>query len=735
MAKGVAVSDTVLSAGTVSSTGTGSSADSASSADSESTGVENVDPETTDAVCRSDGPHPASDLPTKSRVNRSTHRGDIQGLRAVLMAQVLLYHAWTVGSPIGVDSFIMISAYLMTSSFVRRAEGGNMPSVVDRWGTTFKRLLPPLTLIIVVTLGGCFLVLPQTRWQESVTQAFASLTYWENWRLVEVAADYYAGDHAAASPFQHLWSMSMQGQMFLLWPVLMAACVLLARVAHLRIRPTVVVAFGLLTVASLLWLLFWSPADGSVYFDTRARIWEFAFGSAIAAAAPYLDLPHVLKLPFTWVAMAVLIVYCLVPIGTYPGPMAFVPLICVSALLLFGSETTQKSPSRLLATSPLVELGNVSYSVYLIHWPVFVFFLAIVGRERLSVPEGLVLIAVSLGVAFFVTRWVDLPMQRWKWANRRTRNKWIVIAGCLAVGMLPISVAYAKAVANERQEEQQIEQATAVQFPGAQVMFEELDINFTLPPIPGPQTLDRQWAGFPNRCTEDFDEAFAAGKSASCRTYGDVEESKYSILVVGDSHAEQNLIPPLQVLLDQEGWGASAILKGGCSWGLSEEYEDECVAHNRLVWDYVEATNPEVVFLIVTRSAPDSPVETIVPGVEQLVHELTERGATVFGARDNLRSADDLYECSSDRPADGPFGGCLLDRNDYFAEVNPAAVLDQIPGYHPLDMTDIYCTDDLCPTIVGNIFVYLDDNHITKTYSESTSSFFIERVMKVLSEG
>lgn len=153
--------------------------------------------------------------------------------------------------PIGVDSFIMISAYLMTSSFLRRSENGTMPRFLERWGNTFKRLLPPLVVTVLVTLGASLMILPVDRWKETTVEAFASITYWENWRLVEVAANYYANDSALSSPLQHLWSMSMQGQIFLLWPLLMTLCVLAARRMNMSIRGAVAVAFGALTVPSL----------------------------------------------------------------------------------------------------------------------------------------------------------------------------------------------------------------------------------------------------------------------------------------------------------------------------------------------------------------------------------------------------------------------------------------------------------------------------------------------------
>ncbi|WP_147434117.1 acyltransferase family protein [Propionibacterium australiense] len=190
-------------------------------------------------------------------------RMDIQGLRAVCMMQVLVYHAWSVGSPIGVDAFIMISAYLMTSSFVRRTERGRMPFFVERWVNTFKRLLPPLVATVLVTVAVSMVVLPRTRWGELITQGIASVTYWQNWRLAEVSADYFAANRGVASPLQHLWSMSMQGQVFLAWPLLMAGCVVLARVVGVRPRKVVLVAFALLAVLSLGWLLTTDPGEPS----------------------------------------------------------------------------------------------------------------------------------------------------------------------------------------------------------------------------------------------------------------------------------------------------------------------------------------------------------------------------------------------------------------------------------------------------------------------------------------
>lgn len=644
------------------------------------------------------------------------------------MLQVLFYHAWTIGSPIGVDSFIMISAFLMTSSFVRRSERGAMPNFLERWAHTFKRLLPPLTLVILTTLGAVFFLFPATRWKEMVTQAFASQTYWENWRLVEVAADYYAADHSLQSPFQHLWSMSMQGQMFLAWPVIMTLCVLLAKAVKIPIRATVATAFGLITVLSLLWLLFLAPSDGSIYFDTRARIWEFAFGSMIAALAPYIRLPRGVAQFLAWAGFAVLIAFCLIPIGTYPGPMAFFPMGAVSLILLFSSEEDKRGTGRTLAWKPLVWLGNISYAVYLVHWPLFIFYLTFMGYDRLSVKSGFSLIALSLGIGYLVTRFLDDPLRSWKWANRAMRNKWTVVVLSLIVGLLPIGAAH---IILEKQANDFADSVSSVDHPGAAAIGSVQLNRYEQTPIPGPLSLGEEWLSYPDGCNPLYQQVFPEpAKGQSCTKYG--QGSEKHVLIVGDSHAEQNLLPVFSEMADTDDeLSAEAILTGGCRTTMPRGDEKWCDKRNRGIIDYIEVASPDYVALVATRVSADSPEEELLPGIEELIQHLTDRGITVLAFRDNLRSEEDLYECSAERPADQLMGGCLLDQNQYLAATNPALELEG-PNVHVFDVTDLLCIEGTCPTIMGNVHIYLDGNHLTKAYSQTMAPIMAQRVREAL---
>lgn len=699
---------------------------------------------------------PSDSMPENYK--RSAKRTDIQGLRAILMLQVLLFHAWRIGSPIGVDSFIMISAYLMTSSFLRRTEAGRMPFFIERWGNTFKRLLPPLVVVVLATLTGSLLILGAERWKEITIQSFASITYWQNWRLAAVSTDYYADDHALSSPLQHLWSMSMQGQMFLLWPLLMTVCVLLARKLRISPRGTVAAAFALISVGSLLWLIYLAPNNASVYFDTRSRIWEFALGSVVAALAPWLKIPSWLARLLVPASFMVLLTYCLVAIGEYPGPMAAVPIICVSIILLYAPMNPAGPVSRFLSLKPLVGMGNISYAVYLIHWPVFVLFLAYSDMPSLGVFQGIVLIEVAILLGWLLTKYVDDPVNHWPWANKSTRNKWIVVFASLVLGLEPVLVVYLGINETMARSESESEVADSAQYspgadlttqvpdagpgslrnPGARVLLGQVEPDFAnIPVIPSPIAVG-QMLNYEQPCPDDAREILGDAYAAVCSVHGDMETAKKRVLVAGSSHAQQ--IPQVQVvpLLDSQQWVGVSVLGPGCAFTMpdysGDSVSDDCKAHNRQVLEYIDVYKPDIVFILVTLTHQDSTDEELIPGVLELVEYLTEKGISVVGVSDTMRSQQDLWSCSDWRPDFGPYGGCVFREDEHFTSEPILDPLLKIRNFYYTNMRDAYCVDGSCPTIIGNVAVYFDTNHITTAYSRSVAPFFSQRVLDAFSQ-
>ncbi|WP_273165985.1 acyltransferase family protein [Actinomyces israelii] len=670
----------------------------------------------------------------RRRPAKPGRRLDIQGLRAVCMIQVLGFHAWRIGSPIGVDAFIMISAYLMTGAFVRRAEAGRTPWVVERWLHTFKRLMPPLVVTVLITVAASLLVLPRNRWIEVLVQGAASVTYWQNWRLAAVSADYFADNHAVSSPLQHLWSMSMQGQVFLLWPVLMAVCAGFASLMRLSVRRVVAVAFAALAAVSLTWLITAAPADGSVYFDTRARIWEFALGSAIAAAAPRLRPRRAwARWLASWLGLGALVLFCLVSIGTYPGPMAAVPMTAVAAILLCDTGPRGGTVSHLLSWRPLVALGDCSYAVYLVHWPLFVLYLTATDQETFDLRTGATLIAIVLVAATIMTWGVDRPAQTFPRSGRRLGIQAAMVVTSLVVGGIPLGVA-GGAIAYQREQEiaQQIEVGVDPDHPGALALGKGQASEWTKPPVPGPLAVTAEWVSLSGtECDEDVTERVDS-ENSSCRRLPSSSDGPVRAVVVGDSHAAQNIVPTLRLLHDTEDWDITAYLKGACSFGLPEYYKGSCRDRNSVALEQIEADPPDVVVLQTTETAKDSSSEVLRPGIKRLVEQLTGEGIAVIGFRDNPRSDKSLYECASTVGPETMVGGCVFPKEDVMAAEDPAKLLEEMPLFHQIDAGDMLCPGDVCGTIIGDVFVYMDDNHVSATYSRTMAPELASRIKQAM---
>ncbi|MER2137756.1 MAG: acyltransferase, partial [Arthrobacter sp.] len=235
-------------------------------------------------------------------------RPEVQGLRALAVLMVVTYHIWFGRVSGGVDIFLLISAFLLTLSFVRKLEAGRPLALGRYWLHMFKRLLPAVVVVLVGILAATALFVPRSRWSEILSQIWSSLFYFQNWALAANSVDYYATDQSVASPLQHFWSLSVQGQVFILWPLLFALAGIIAVAAKLRIRRAVLFVFGTVFLVSLTFSIYETYTNQvHAYFDTRTRLWEFAFGTLLVLALPYLKLPRPVRVAAGWIGLAAML--------------------------------------------------------------------------------------------------------------------------------------------------------------------------------------------------------------------------------------------------------------------------------------------------------------------------------------------------------------------------------------------------------------------------------------------
>lgn len=672
------------------------------------------------------------------------YRHDIDGLRAVAILLVVVYHVWVGRVSGGVDAFLMISAFFLTGSFVRRLERGKPLDIGGQWIRTFKRLLPPAAVVLVATLAAGLAFLPDSRLIDFFRQIWASLFYVENWKLANDATDYYA-NKADASPVQHFWSLSVQGQVFLLWPLLFLIVLLIVRRTSLRVRPVSAVLFSTVFIASFVYsVLSTSSNQEYAYFDTRARVWEFAAGALLAIALPWIRVPRWLGAVLGWGGLAALISCGLVidVQGGFPGYLALWPVLSVAAIIVSG--TTQDRPSlitRTLGWRPLVALGHDAYGLYLAHWPILIFTIQAKRGESLTFLDGLIVIAASLVAARLLTWLVDDRIRYAKWANATSFRGVLVIL--LSVILVAAPTAYYHWTTHQQliETRELVKRADpTVANPGAAVLEEGWvgEIPDYAPPIPLAGDIESDWGGLPEDCSEWFATAFTE-YDAGCNALS-ADEPSLTVVVIGDSHAQQWL-PAIAEVGSSQNWFVYSLLKGACPLALRdpEAFEDlgfgySCVGWMDEVFALVDEIRPDLVVTVGTaasRAGEDMDAdagarESLPDGQDIALDVLEEMGVPVVLLRDNPRFTFNAYECADAVRSGSPdvaesYGAnpdCGVSRSRALASENPAESVVR-PGIAEVDMTDRICRERDCPAIIGNVFVYLDSNHLSASYSKT----------------
>ncbi|MFF2841868.1 acyltransferase family protein [Paenarthrobacter sp. NPDC057981] len=661
-------------------------------------------------------------------------RPEVQGLRALAVLMVAAYHIWLGKVSGGVDVFLLISAFLLTLSFTRKLEAGSPLKLLRHWLHVFKRLLPAVVVVLLGVLAATWAFIPQSRWPDVLAEAWASLFYRQNWQLADNAVDYYAQNHSGASPLQHFWSLSVQGQVFILWPLIFAAVALLQpRLATffpgkaLTHRNLLFVVFGAVFLASLVFSIDQTANNQEyAYFDTRARLWEFALGSLLALALPYLKPGRRLRVFLGWAGITAMLACGLVLTvdRSFPGFIALWPTLAAAAVIVAGQSNSRFGADRFLASRPLVLVGNNSYALYLWHWPVLVFFLLVTGTTAPGLFQGLGIMAVSMLLAVGTTRFVEEPMRRWVWPAVRSWRAAVVIAACGALLAMPVTVWQGVIAAEDAAIAGQPKELT----PGAAALSPE----FAGQPeqeamiIPAPGAMKDEWADIDGLCTGD--NVPSDPLLQGCLQNDEPENVTKEIVVLGDSHAQQYMAA-LGPIAKQHGWEVVTLLKGSCRFGAeSPERTDECNEFNKASANYVMEHKPDAVFTVASLTHADAPFETEVPGYLDGIKPFTDAGIDVVGIRDNPRFSINMPECVQKKGPDSP--DCNAPLQESLAESSPLDdYVGKVDRLYLMDMSDFICEQGTCPAVVGNVYVYKDDNHLTKTYVQSMIPMFEQRLL------
>ncbi|GAB3711810.1 acyltransferase family protein [Mariniluteicoccus flavus] len=639
---------------------------------------------------------------------RGQRRQEIHGLRGLAIALVIAYHLWGVGRVSGgVDIFLMISAYLMTLSFVRQGERFDAGSFLVR---RFRQLLPQAAVVIVATVIASFVLLAPTRMPVVIDQSRASLLYYQNWVLIDLATDYNSPDRSGTSPLQHFWSLSMQGQVFVAWALVMALAAGLAKALKIPVRATLTAVFGLLALASMTYafrLVATNPVGA--YFNTFARIWEFALASLLALA-PGVRLAPPLARVLGWAGLAA-IVTCGMTVGRmpFPGPAALLPSLAAAAVVLAGSGRGDRSTAAWwLSTRPFKFLGDRAYGLYLWHWPIYMIWLGATGETSIGALGSLVVIVLAVALADLSTRVIE-----------RRFNQWGVLqtwpAGLVTIATI-VAVVFGGVQLARRPVERAVDRppvapaggGAAAATPGVRLPTGQPRRDIA----PGDAKVADDWPDFP-ACPPNLDPAPPGG--IECSEIPANGAPARTVVLVGDSHSKQ-WVSALLPIAKQHNWRVLSFIRPRCRVALPNKYADQgCVDYGRASVDYITRARPDLVLSVGTRSHADQSGEEAVETYSEVMRPVLDANIRVVNIRDNPRWSFKVPECVQQFGSD--LGRCTRPVSEKLAPVSPLMALD--PRMGQIDLTEQICPGGVCNAVIGDTYVYMDDNHLSRTYVQT----------------
>jgi peptidoglycan/LPS O-acetylase OafA/YrhL len=365
-------------------------------------------------------------------------RPDVEGLRALAIAAVVLYHAGVphlTGGYVGVDVFFVISGFVITGLLLRERGEENGTSILNFYARRIRRILPAATVVILVVVVATFLLLGTAAGVSTANDGRWAAVFLSNFHFAAVGTDYLTAQ-LPPSPLQNFWSLSVEEQFYLVYPTLFL--VIASVRGPLSVRTRLAIALTAIIIASY-WLSITQTAahPTTAYFSPFCRAWELALGALIAVGTTtFTRLPRRTAALMTWVGLGCIVIG-VVTFGAhtpYPGSLVAVPVVGAAAVIAGGTALPPRGAESLLGVRPLGWLGRRSYSLYLWHWPILVIAADHAVKQSLPVPENLALVGVAVGLSMLSYRIVENPIRHLKAPPRKT----VVVGAVLIVATVVV---------------------------------------------------------------------------------------------------------------------------------------------------------------------------------------------------------------------------------------------------------------------------------------------------------
>ncbi len=683
-------------------------------------------------------------------------REDIEGLRAIAVAAVLLFHAGVPGLDggyVGVDVFFVLSGFLITSLLISERASEGRISLASFYARRIRRLLPVSTLVAVLTLAASYIWLEPVRVRTLTSDMIATAGFASNLLFAYRGADYLQSS-LPPSPLQHYWSLAVEEQFYVVWPILIAAvCLGATQRSRFTIRMRVGVTSAVIAVVSFVaCMILMNQSQPWAFFSPHTRAFELAIGALLAA------LPAVASQKAKWVAAVlswcglagiVLSVATFTETTKFPGPWALVPVIS-TFFVLAGGQATHWAPISFLRYAPFQWLGSRSYSAYLWHWPILIIAEPALGR-KLSVVDGLLCTAIGLALSEFSYRYVENPVRR-NIAIRGLRSAALAVALMSLIGGTavlarnnPPTITLGPDATTPVLQSTTIPGPTttipiAPEIPGLKRPIQPIIDAAKATGLPGNLTPSLQAAVtdqpiiYDDGCHVRFTpEAPKPGCS-----YGKLDSSTV-VGLYGDSHAAQ-WFPAFEKISIKRQWKLNVYTKAGCPPAEIPTYNrvlgrvyPECKKWRANVLDAMVADGVKFAFVVrfdrLLSASTRKPMwqKEWREGLQGTIDALRSRGITPILLEDTPYPGQSIPSCLS-RNYTNVHACSPTVTNGYRSDMFEMMQDFDRAGENVVWVRNWFCTQNLCPTIVGNLLVYRDDNHLTVTYASFVAPLLDEAI-------
>jgi len=668
------------------------------------------------------------------------------------------------GGFIGVDVFFVVSGFLITGLLLSEAERQGRISLAGFYARRAKRILPAATVVLAATVTAGYFVLNGIVALQLFKDSVWATFFAANIQFARIGVDYNAQE-AATSPIQHYWSLAVEEQFYLVWPLVVLALVWAFR-RRGRDRRAIVVAITALSVASFAYALWYVGSEPkAAYFSTPARAWELGAGAATAALMTrVVRLPGGLLAAASWVGLALVGLGALVLDAQtkMPGLPALLPVVGTVLLLAGGVGAASWGPQWLLSLAPARWIGDRSYSYYLWHWPALI-LMAEVWDEKPHGWSGLLVAAVALGISDLSYRFVENPFRNAE-AFRPTWRGIALYPASVAVLGVVVFVSHsaldsrfnekhpAISVAAYGQDGDGSEQFSA----DPNVALVEASVRAAQNGMAVPNPLKPRALGLAEFVAADLEgcEYFGLPDPMPLCRRGDPEADRV-IVAVGDSHM-RHWIPAIDTIARKQGYAAYYFVLQGCTPALvqpwtpiRDEPDDDCVFFHEWTQQQIQALGPDVVMMAtdtqmayvddVGQKVGDTRViasmiqqgmvdriESVAPYTKRVVvladPPRLEFDPAIISERD-ATLADGL---SDPQPRSMTMRRAVKDAvqevNQEIKGAIETSVPGQIDGLADLDVDYVetrqwFCAFDLCPVVIGDYITHRDRGHMTLEYS------------------